>query len=79
MATMIESGGWCFDMDAAPIDGTPVLIWSPDARGHSISLAVWAEFEGSPDGAWFDEWQEEGFPIDAWPSAWMPLPTPPKG
>ena len=63
----------------APRDGTPVLIWSPDASAHGISLAQFIEFEGDPDdGGWQDFWSDTSVIIDAEPTHWMPLPEPPE-
>lgn len=56
---------------------TPVLVFSPDASEPKVLLAHCLDF-GDGDGAeWYDVWQETGYPIDADPSHWQPLPEPP--
>lgn len=70
--------GWR-PIDIAPHDGTPILLFSPDAAEPQIFTGAWVEFwDGSKvvDGNWTDIWTEQ--PIDAWPTHFQPLPPPPE-
>ncbi len=59
-------------IETVPTDGTPVLLYSPDARDPQIFVGVCYE------GEWFDYWREDGcWPIDAEATHWMPLPDKP--
>ena len=61
----------------APKDGTYVLLFSPDSSGGPF-IGQWRDRANYPDGgAWWPEYNESGFAIDADPSHWMPLPPPP--
>lgn len=65
-------------ISTAPRDGTPVLIYMPDAVEPCISLAMWSHCPEDPLGdAWYEYWGDSNGPIDAEPSHWMPLPKPP--
>ena len=61
----------------APKDGTPVLLYSPDASDPQIFVGHFVDIE--PDPCWQDYWREDGcWPIDAEVTHWMPLPDVPK-
>ena len=68
------------EIESAPKDGMPVLLYSPDASDPQIFVGQYVDFEGDPDsGEWQDWWREDGcWAIDAEVTHWMPLPDVPK-
>jgi len=77
-------------IDTAPKDGTIVDVWGPDGRKAN---AFWDEnaynlTTKDDDGAWRQAYSEMlgpdqvtctyGFPIEAEPTHWMPLPEKPE-
>jgi hypothetical protein len=56
--------GWNFDMDQAPKDASPLLLWD----GFSV-------FEG----LWNGQWCAASLSPRPWTKAWRLLPAPPKG
>lgn len=74
---------WSTDMDAAPKDGTPVLVfatrdgWEGNPR---IVCAIWGglgprwTIYGSGSTSHSEQWLDT-----CNPTHWMPLPAPPKG
>jgi hypothetical protein len=66
-------------IETAPKNGTPILLYSPDAREPKIFICAYIQFEGEETGAWFDEWKEDGcHEIDDIEfTHWMALPGPP--
>lgn len=68
-------------IETAPKDGTWVLAYSPDAAGGDyppVFIVQWRDDDDYPDGGawWLDH--DAGFPVDADPSHWMPLPPKPE-
>lgn len=74
---MIDRNGWNTDMDAAPRDGTPVLLWLPDGPS-GLPVAEVAEWHG--DCWWTNGGPNAGSDMDEWSqaTAWQPLPQPPE-
>jgi hypothetical protein len=81
-AALLEAaGGWNADMDAAPRDGTPVLLC--DARTGSMRWAVWAIHPSHAD-TWdgdFLGWRDgtlaaRGEIVGVIPTHWRHLPAP---
>jgi hypothetical protein len=67
--------GW-EPIDSAPKDGTWLLLFSPDSENNPF-IGQWREDDEAPDGgAWWQD-NEGGFPIDADPSHFRALPSPP--
>lgn len=68
--------GWR-DIDQAPKDGTWVLLFSPDSKEPQSFIGQWRDDDENPwGGGWWPDY-EAGFPIDADPTHFMPLPAAP--
>jgi hypothetical protein len=65
-------------IETAPKDGTPILLYSPDAIEPGVFIGMYLQFEGEAEGEWFDYWREDGcHPIEVGITHWMPLPKTP--
>ena len=63
----------------APRDGTPVLLFCPDATEPSTIIAAFWEFENDPDPpTWYEFWNDVAPALDVVPTHWQPLPAPPE-
>lgn len=77
---------WNYDMEAAPRDGTPVLLYKPDERmvGEYMLVGYWGEWPGQADGWIACDGKPQGYyssvtnSNQGYPIAWMPLPAPPE-
>lgn len=77
MTTLIARDPWR-PIQTAPKDGTPVLLYSPDAKDPKIFVGMFVKFDEEDKGEWFDYWRDDGcWCIDAESTHWMPLPAPP--
>lgn len=65
------TGGWNRDMDAAPKDGTWVLLWWPEWH-HQPMRGYW-----SKGGYWNAHPAMAPLADGRGPLAWMPMPLPP--
>ena len=76
-----DANGWCHDMNKAPRDGTPLLLFSSIAlaQGRLVKRGGCAvDFWHDPkrDDCGFTGWGK--FNQQYWPpTAWRPLPLPP--
>lgn len=59
---------WCYDMDAAPKDGTPIRLQLPTPGVE----AIWGTDLWTGDPGWIDP--EDGLSWAKEPKAWMPAP-----
>lgn len=62
----------------APRDGTPIILWSPDAEPDTPFLGHWRDDPDLPDGGAWWERADDAYPIDADATHWMPLPAAPR-
>ena len=46
-------------IETAPKDGTPVLLYSPDAEDPQVFVGRWLDF-GDGEPAWYDWWRKDG-------------------
>jgi hypothetical protein len=68
------------DISTAPKDGTPIVLYSPDAAEPKIYIGCWADDEVFDDHPfainWYDAWTGEE--IDVEPTHWLALPPTPE-
>ena len=67
MPSLMPVDSW-LDIESAPNDGTPVILWSPDTHTYAHFGRYWAQD---------DEWQEDADHTKTNPTHWMPLPEGP--
>lgn len=86
-AAGFRKAGWNTDMESAPRDGTPILVWSEHWMPTNVAVTWWVlglltgrKSQHSNAPLVEDGWTNgRGSKLDFVPTAWMPLPQPPEG
>lgn len=84
LASIEEGGGW-LDISTAPMDWTPVILFSPeyevphpDDMGEYHEARVYAGYYSNGDYGGSNQWFEGRHPVNVQPTLWQPLPPPPR-
>lgn len=74
-----DNNGWRDISTATKVPHERVLLWSPDAEYDNPFIGYWSDNPEFLDGgAWYEGGDHGGFPVDADPTYWQPLPADPK-